>query len=405
MKNVLKFAIIALLLICIVAIPLCGVSFYDSPSIFKENAIFFDNQFGGGTRIFLSFEAEDEGDITDEDYTTAAKILKERLLAIGYSKINTEAKDKQISVEIPQKTYIESIIQEVSSIGEWMFVGSDMSTSLCDASMVEDAYVTANASGGYGITLKFTEEGAKKFQSKTASYAVSTSSIYLMIDGQFTAMASVSSSELRETFTFGAYEYQSAAMVASIIKNGALPAEVEIEKTESIAPAIRGNGVVAIGAAVAVIILLCIALLLICGKLSGVFAAAAIVADVAILATALANGAFVLNIASLVTMLILLILATAFLIYVAAPLAKSGKMGKSLLASPNNKHLSKANVKAIWIHACLFAISLLGWMFVKGSILFIFRIGLLFACASFATYFVFFAFGVYTAGKMQEEKK
>ena len=175
-------------------------------------------------------------------------------------------------IRTTQKEYIDTIVSQIASIGSWSFVGSDMTKVLCDASYVKDAYVTANPTGGFGITLEFNEKGKGEFFANTASYATSGSSFYLMLDGQFAAVANITDKTVRDTFTFGAYEYQSASIIASTIKNGELPAEVHIEKTETLAPSLNKGVLTAIAIVSALIVIVAAVLLLIKGRSAGIFA-------------------------------------------------------------------------------------------------------------------------------------
>lgn len=382
-----------LLLLCIVAVPLFGFNLYDSPSIFEENAIFTNRQFGGGTAVYLAVSDEEAEDITDEDYESAATILKERFLAMGYSDVETAVEDKLVRIDISQKTYVDSVIAQASTPGDWQFVGSNLSDVVCDSSLVEDAYVVANATGGYGVTIVFKENGAEKFMSNTSSYAASSSYIYLMVDGQFTASATVPSS-VKDTFTFGAYEQSSASTLANYIKYGKLPATFVIEKTEALAPSISKTIQTAIFAVCAVIVLALIAVLVIRGRAAGLFAAFVLIADVAVFAVSIVNGSFMLNVATLISFIVLLILSAVLMIQAVAPIGAMLKEGKNV--SAGFKALSKNAVRFTWIHALILALTILCLFFISGPAIYVVRCAMIFAAADFLLYFAFVYFGIYT---------
>ena len=208
MKNTLKLVVIGLLLLCIVAVPVFGVYFYTSPKLYSASPsdyyvspgllqgseLVTNRQFGGGTSIYLSLDTEKEA--TAQEINTAAEILKARFNAMGYIDTDTTVQDGQIRLDLAQKTYINSVIEQFGSIGEWSLVGSNMTEILCDGSMISDAAAVPNTSGSYSINITFTEDGAKKFSNNTASYVQSTSYLYFMIDGQLLNFASVGSSEV-----------------------------------------------------------------------------------------------------------------------------------------------------------------------------------------------------------------
>jgi len=394
LKNVLKITVVCLLFVCIAIVPLLGVSFYDSPSIFKENALALDRHFGGGTAIYLTFKEEDAGDITEEDYAKIANVLKERFVATGYVDATTEVtEDKLIRVDIAQRTYLDTIVSEVGAVGSWKFVGGDMSTELCDASMVQDAYVTKNSGGTYSVTLKFTEEGAKKFQSNTSSYAISSASFYFMLNGQFMGIASVKNSDLKETFTFGNYEFQSASMVASIIKNGELPAAAVIAKTEPLPSSMGTVGSIVCAVVSAVIILAACGFLIVKGRTLGLFASLAMFANVAVLATAVANYSILLNLYTLIASLVYLGAITVLLAF-ALDLYKKGGIVS----------LTKFNTKVILIHAGVFLISLFVMMFASSTFLYMMKTMFILSLSNFVLYFIFFYFSAHTIWQMRNPK-
>ncbi len=401
MKTILKFALLALLLLTILIVPLMGVSFYDSPGLLSGGSVLANMQFGGGSSVYLTFDSEDEKVNSEENLKKGAEVLENRFTARGYSDVTATVKDGQIRLDFAQKSFVESVISQVATIGKWTFVGSDMTKSLCDASYIEDAYVSANPAGGYAITMKFTEKGAEEFYANVASYAVSGSSFYLMLDDQLTAMATVSSSEVAETFTFGQYEYDSAAIIASMMKHGELPATVKIDRIESLSATLGNTLLTVILSAVCIIILACVVALVLFGRTAGIFASFGIIADCAILLTALLNGSFQLSFTTLTSMLILIILATILSVFAIKGVGKSLKEKKIVSSSALTK-LGKINVKSIWIHGAVIGITLICHLFATGMFLYIARIALIFACTNIITYFIFLYFGILT---LAEAKK
>ena len=400
LKKVLKYCVIFLLLACVVAVPLFGFrSFdrsYDSPGIFEENALFTNRQFGGGTSVYLTFAEDEAGNVTAEDYKKSADVLKERFVAMGFSDATTEALDDTVRVDISQKTYLDSVIGQATAPGKWNFVGSNLTDVVCDASMIDDAYVVANPTGGYGIKLEFSEAGASSFASKTSSYVASSSYIYLMLDGQFTASAQVT--DLKDSFTFGAYEQSSASMIATFIKYGELPASMVIEKTEELAPSIPASVTTVIAIVLAVLFVVACALLILKGKMTGLFAAFVLISDVSVLTASMLNGGFMLNIATLVAMTVLILFSAIYLMKVVTPFGKLAKENKPISAL-ELKALSKEAVRTTWIHALLLTVALVCLFTVSGSFIYVVRCTLMFTCVDFLAFFAFVFFGVHTQAK------
>ena len=393
LKKNLRFGIIVLLLLCVIAVPLFGFNLYDSPSIFDENAIFTNRQFGGGTTVYLAASEDSAEDITAEDYENSATILKERFLAMGYSDVETAVEDDMVRIDISQKTFVDSVISQASAPGDWQFVGSNLSDVICDGSLVKDASVVSNSTGGYGIKIVFNEGGADKFMENAASYAASSSYIYLMVDGQFTASATVPTS-VKDSFTFGAYEQSSASTLATYIKYGKLPASFEIEKTEALAPTVPMSVQIAIYAVCAIVILALIVILIVSGKFAGLFGAFVLIADVAVMAAAVVNGSFMFNISTLITMMVLLVLSALLIRQTVAPIGTLIKSNKKV--SAGFKGLSKNALRVTWTHALLLAITILCLFFISGPAIYVVRCAMVFATADFLLYFALVYFGIYT---------
>ncbi len=412
MKKTLKFVLIALLFVAIVAVPLLGVRFNnfgynkDSkewtsdwttlvPSVFDENSVLANMQFGGGSAVYLTFDSEDEKINTAENLKKGAEILESRFQDRGFTDAKATVEENQIRIDFAQKTYIDSVIQSFGSIGDWSFVGSDMTKVLCDESYVKDATVSANPQGGYSVTIEFTKKGSEEFYANTASYAVSGSYFYMMLDGQMAAYANITDSSVRETFTFGQYDYENAAALASFIKSGPLPEAIKVVNVEEVEPTLGKGLLTAIYAVIAVLFICLVAAFFVVGKKAGVFATVAFVADAAILLTALLSSSFQLNFVTLITMVVLMILAGILFLAALRPLGQSVKE-KAFVSANSVASLGKFNFRLIAIHAAVFFVSLICFLFAKGNFMYVVRFTMLFSAANAAVYFILFYFGIHT---------
>ena len=412
MKKTLKFVCIALLFVAIIAVPLLGVRFNnfgynkDSkewtsdwttlvPSVFDENSVLTNMQFGGGSAVYLTYDSDDEKINTAENLEKGAKILEERFQGRGFSDAKAKVEDGKIRVDFAQKTYIDSVIQSFGSIGDWSFVGSDMTKVLCDESYVKDASVVANAQGGYSVSIEFTKKGSEEFYANTASYAVSGSYFYLMLDGQMAAYANLTDSSVKETFTFGQYDYENAAAIASFIKTGPLPEAIKVVNVTELEPTLGKGLLTAIYAVIAVLLLCFVAAFFFVGKKAGIFATFAFVADAAILLTAMLPSSFQLNFITLITMVVLMILAGLVLIGALRPIGQSIKE-KAFVSVPAVASLSKFNIRLIAVHAAVLFIALICFLFGKGNFMYVVRLSMLFSAANAAVYFLLFYFGIHS---------
>ncbi len=412
MKKTLKYVFIVLLFVSILAIPVFGFRFYDFgynkdskewttdwitlvPSVFDENSILTNMQFGGGSSVYLSYDSDDEKINSEENLKNGAKILKSRFRDRGFTDAKATVEDGMIRVDFAQKNYLNSLIQSFGSIGEWSFVGTDMAKVLCDQSYVKSASVTAHPQGGYAVTIEFTEKGAEDFYANTASYAISGSYFYLMLDGQMAAYANVSDSSVKETFTFGQYDYENAAALASFIKSGSLPAAVKLVKTTELEPTLGRPLLTAIAVIITAILFVCIIAFFLVGKKAGTFATIALISDVAILLIAMLTSSYQLNFVTLITMLVFLVLAAAIYIMALKPIGANLK-DKGAITAPAISVLNKFSFRLLAIHGALLFASLICFLFAQGNFTYVVRITMLFSAANAAVYFLLFYFGIRT---------
>ncbi len=418
MKKTLKYAFIALLLITIVAIPLLGVRFYDFgynkdtkewfsdwttlvPAITDDNAFLANMQFGGGSAVYLEYDADDDKINSEENLKKGAEILEERFTSRGYTDAKAIVEDGLIRIDFAQKTYIDSVIQSFGTIGKWSFVGSDMSNVLCDETYVKDAQVSQNPSGGYAVTMEFTEKGAEEFFANAASYAVSGSYFFMMLDDQMAAYLNITDSTVRDTFTFGQYDYENAAALASYIKTGSLPAAVKVVKVNELAPTLGTAPLAIIYGCIAVVMIALVTAFFVVGKKAGIFATAALIANIAILLTSMITSSYQLNFVTLITMVVLLVLGALLSMFALRPVGESLKNSSHISVAAMEK-LSSLNLKTIWIHAILLIVALLCIMFARGNFMYVARLSMVFAAANIATYFLIFYFGIKTLSSSNE---
>jgi len=412
MKKTLKYVLIALLFVAVVAVPLFGLRITnfgynkDSkewtgdwitlvPSLFDENSVLANMQFGGGSAVYLHYDAEDEKANSEENLKKGAEILESRFQDRGYTDAKAVVEEGSIRLDFAQKTYIDSVIQSFGSIGDWSFVGSDMTKVLCDSSYVEGASVTANPLGGYSVTIEFTKKGAEEFYANTASYAVSGSYFYLMLDGGMAAYATVSDSSVKDTFSFGQYDYENAAALASFIKSGPLPAAVKVVEVKEVEPTLGKALLTVITSAVAIVAIACIISFFVFGKKAGLFASLAFVADVAVFAIAMLTSSYQLNFITLITMCVVMILAAVLYVLPIRGIGQSLKE-KKFVSAPAVAALNKYNLRILLIHAAILFVSLICFLFVKGNFMYVVRIAMLFSAVNAAAYFIFFYFGIRT---------
>lgn len=401
LKNVLKYVMIALLLVCIVSVSLFGFKFadYDSAGIFDKDAILSNRQFANGTSVYLKVSEDSDAEINSESLQKCADIIVARFISRDYRDVVAVVEENKIRVDVAQTMDIDSLIAQIAQPGDWFFTGSSWSDHLCDSSMIEDATVKSTLSSGYQVSLKFTEEGAKSFSEKTKSYANSSSYIYLLLDGSYTAMATVPKN-VDDTFAFGSYDYNTASILATMMKEGALPYVLEIDGTEALAPTLPSALIVAIYLVCIALVVIAALVLIFKGRTAGIFGAMTLISVFAVQLFCLANRMFMLNIATVITFVVCLILSFIFLYRPISALGSAQKNGKGI-GTGDFAAFKRYSLKGILIHGILFAIVGALWMLVRGGAISIVMLALVSTVAHFASYFAFTYFGVKTLSDNQ----
>lgn len=396
MKNALKFTAIALIFVSLILVPLVGVTFYDSPSVFEDDAFYTNRQFGKGTSVLVGFD--EEAGVDESSLKNAAETLKNRFLDVGYSDTVVEVEGDAIRLDIAQTSFVDSVISEMGAIGHWEFV-SPSQNAVCNASMVESASIAQNA-GNYYVTLHFTEEGASTFASNCSSIAASSGSIYLLVDGQYASYVNLSNATFGSTFTFGAFQFSSAAQLVATINNGELPGEVQILSASELPATLSGTALWCICGAFLLIFVVYAILYLIKGKLVGLFALLALVSDAAILLTAFANKFLMLYLPTVIGAAVLLCLAGLFYLYATAKTAKCVAAPSSL-----SKAVKSVNKLFFWTHGLLLFALIIAVLYATGTFAYLVRETMLFTFFNALVYGVMFLFPVFTLSDAKTNKK
>ncbi len=392
LKNVLKFATIALLFVCVLMISLFGFKFadYDGNGILDQNAVVANRKFGNGTAIYLTFPESSQVTSSADNLNYTAKVLRERLLSREYDDASVEVVDEKIRIDVAQTQDIASLMDSVANVGEWNFTGSTMSETICDASMVESAKVVTSLTGAYQVEIKFTAEGLTAFKNNTKSYQTSSAYIYLMVDGAYTAAGEVPKT-ITDTYKFGSFDYNSANIITTIINSGELPAKMEIVSTEALAPTLSTPILAVIYAIPALLLVAGVAILIVKGKLSGLFASLSVLSTVAIFLAYLANTYYLLNFVTIITFTVMLVLTIIYEL-------------KALNAAKNGSaNFKKFSLKGILPHGILFAVIMIGWLLIRGSLINAVMVALIMTVAHFASYFTFTYFGIKSLNAAKEK--
>jgi hypothetical protein len=112
------------------------------------------------------------------------------------------------------------------------------------------------------------------------------------------------------------------------------------------------------------------------------------------------NRNFMLGFPTLITLLICFILSVCFAWKAIKPAANALANGKAL-APIWSGSIMKWSMKGIWIHAALFIVVLLTWLFARGSIIYVILAIMTYTISNFVSYFVFTFFGIHALSELR----
>ncbi|AXI25759.1 preprotein translocase subunit SecD [Methanofervidicoccus sp. A16] len=208
--------------------------------IIAFKGISFGVDLSGGTVIVLKTSEP----VSQENMTVITEVLRSRLNAYGLSDITIYSRGSdEIVVEIPKDADVERIKKILTQQG--VFVAKiDNKTAYTgrDIEYVEEPKLTPN---GYGVVLKLTEEGARKFAE--VAYGKGGHRVELYMDGKLIS-APVLSPGLADgrphrdqIITVAGSnptkeEIDEAWAIYTALKSGSLPVKLEIEYINTISP-------------------------------------------------------------------------------------------------------------------------------------------------------------------------
>lgn len=228
--NILKDSKILILVVSVIL----------SILIISFKGISFGVDLSGGTIIVLKTSKA----VSQENMTIITEVLRSRLNTYGLSDITVYSRgNDEIVVEIPKNADVERIKKILTQQG--VFVAKiDNITAYTgrDIEYVEKPTLTPN---GYGVVLKLTDEGARKFAE--VAYGKAGHRVELYMDGKLIS-APVLSSGLADgkphkdqIITVAGNnptkeDIDEAWAIYTALKSGSLPVKLEIEYINTISP-------------------------------------------------------------------------------------------------------------------------------------------------------------------------
>jgi protein-export membrane protein SecD len=210
----------------------------------------------GGVVVVFEAETEFTGAELEGLMTQTIEVISRRVNAMGLTEPNiTKQGEKRIRIELPGVSNAEealAIIGKTAQLefrlvqdGEFAFSGmtKDMFKSdfVVGGDSVEKAFTSQGSQGGYAVSLEFDNEGADAFAKGTQEAFNTTGEgarqIAIILDGEVISapVPSVVISDGKAQIT-GSFTLDEASLLSSLIRGGALPAELKEVQTSVIGP-------------------------------------------------------------------------------------------------------------------------------------------------------------------------
>ncbi|MGI6110588.1 MAG: protein translocase subunit SecD [Eubacteriaceae bacterium] len=246
MKTRTKSRIILAIVICLVAF--CGYvlfhgvtwGIYDVGNI-KDN-MHYGLDLTGGVNVVLQASAKD-GDISDDKMDSTVSALKNRIDNMGVAEATVAKQDgDRIRVSIPSVQNQQEALDMIGKTAELDFKSPSGDILLTGSDVTEAKAVkqTNNGKEEYVVSLKFSDEGTKKFADATQKYLNQV--ITIELDGSTISSPTVNSVISNgEAVIEGMSDVDEASNLASLINGGSLPLTLTPIQVTTVGPTLGAD--------------------------------------------------------------------------------------------------------------------------------------------------------------------
>ena len=237
-----------------------------------------------------SDDAEEVGDITDEQLDSAKSIIETRMVSQGITdyELYSDNNSKRIIVRFPWKENDEDFdpvkaVDELAATAHLSFRNPD-GEEVMNGSAVKSASARVSTESGkneYMVLLELNEEGKQLFADITEKYLKQAISIYMdeTLLSAPTVQAHITDGSAQITGNFTAEE---ATKLANQINGGALPFTLKVASYSGISPTLGQNSLTAMGYAAIIAFILIALFMIIRYRVPGFIAVIALVGQMAL---------------------------------------------------------------------------------------------------------------------------
>lgn len=211
----------------------------------------------GGVYVVMEAQTNATGAELKKLMSQTQAIIEKRVNQMGLSEpVVTIEGDNRIRVELPGAENAEEAINTIGKTAQLQFVMAD-DTVVLDGSQVKDAGIAMDKqNGGYAVTLKFDDKGAKAFKDATTAIIngqvvsknpdMPSNVIMIILDGNIISAPGVTevipNGEAQITGGGrGGFTDDEATNLSILIRGGALPVELKEVQTSVVGPTLGLN--------------------------------------------------------------------------------------------------------------------------------------------------------------------
>ena len=200
----------------------------------NQNLMHLGLDLQGGVSVTLEAQPEEGAEITQDDMDKLSTIMSNRVNEFGVAEplIQQEGSDRMI-VELAGVTDSQEALDMLGKTAQLEFLDPNNNVIL-DGNDLQDAYVSQDQSG-YVVALEFTDEGAEKFADATTGFWGQVISSSLDVTGISSPVVESAITDGRAVIN-GMADYDECAELASLLRGGALPVDVEVLEVRVVGP-------------------------------------------------------------------------------------------------------------------------------------------------------------------------
>lgn len=235
-KNTLVFCMILILITAIGFVMFNGITIGRYEFVPVKDAIKYGLDLTGGVYVVLEAKDTPEDPLTDEKIDRAIATIRERIDGLGVSEpVIAKEGQNRIRVSLPNITNQDEALELIGKTAQLQFIDPNGNVVLTGENVEEsNAVYQKNSSTSLQqavVTLKFDKEGTEKFAAATEEFLGQI--IEIKLDDEVISSPKVNSViDGGEAYIEGMADLEEAGDIATLIRAGALPVELEAVETE-----------------------------------------------------------------------------------------------------------------------------------------------------------------------------